>query len=87
MGGPKSQKIDKKSGKEGAERPFKFDTSKNIKNNGFWEGLGPAEWCWDSGESVVLTNSPRHKKMLKMAPKSSYLGGPGDTKIRKSVKK
>ena len=77
----------KKSKKEGAERPFKFDTSKNIKNNRFWEGLEPAGSCWDSGESVVFTNSLRHEKILKIASKSSYFGGPGDTKIRKSVKK
>ena len=86
-GRPKSLKIIKNRKKEGAERPFKFDTSKNTKNNRFWEGLEPAGSCWDSGESVVFTNSLRHEKIVKMAPKSSYFGGPGDTKIRKSVKK
>ena len=86
-GTPKITKNHKKSKIEGAERPFEFDTSKNTKNKRFREGLGPAESCWDSGESVVFTNSPRHEQMPKMAPKSSYFGGPGDTKIRKNVKK
>ena len=85
-GTPKITKNHKKSKKEGAERPCKFDTSKNIKNDRFWEGLGPAESCWDSGESVVFTNSPNHEKVLKNAPKSVYLGGPGDTKITKRRK-
>ena len=42
---PKIIKNHKKSEKEGAESPFKFGTSKNIKNNRFWEGLGTAESC------------------------------------------
>ena len=44
-GMPKITKNHKKSKKEGAKRPFKFDTSKNTKHNRFWEGLGPAESC------------------------------------------
>ena len=60
---------------------------KNVKNNRFWEGLGPAKSCWDSGESVVFTNSPRHEKIPKWLQKASIweaLGTPKSEKVWKS---
>ena len=38
-------KNPKKSKKEGAEKHLKFVTSKNTKNNSFWESLEPAGSC------------------------------------------
>ena len=79
-------KIDK-SRKKDPKNTSKTNTSKNIENIRFWEGPGPAESSWDCSENAVLTNSPNHQKVVKIDPKSIYLGAPQDTKITKSAEK
>ena len=80
------RKIDKSQNKFIKNTP-KTNNSKSIKNNGFWEVPGPAEWSWDSSENAVFTNSPNHKKVLNIDPTSIYFGSPEDAKITKSAEK
>ena len=82
----KITKNHQNSKKEDPKKAPKISTSKNIENKWFWDSPGPAGSCWDSSESVVFTNSPNHEKVIKIDPKSTHLGAPGDTKITKKAK-